>query len=161
MSTNKEAVSPVKYLLCMNDSEHSRVALKFACARAKRRNCQIDILHVLEPADFQGIGAVADKIREERRETGEAFLNQVAEEIQQVTGKTPALTLREGVVEEAIISAVNEDVDADLILLGASPDTNGRHAHISALVKALGDKLLIPIMVLPGNLTDQQIEELA
>lgn len=157
----QKTVQPVKYLVCMNDSEHSRVALKFVCARMRKRNSVLDILHVLEPVDFSGIGAIADKIREEKRAEGQEFLSRMAEEVEKATGKKPALILREGAVEEQVVAAVGEDVNTHMLVLGASPDSNGRHMHITGLVKALGDKLLIPLLIVPGNLTDQQIEELA
>lgn len=160
-NTHAASVKPVKYLVCVNDSEHSRVALKFVCARAQKRGSLIDLLHVLEPSDFQGIMSVADKIREEARKQGEAFLNTLAEEVQQSVGITPSLLLREGDVEDAIINTIQDDLEVHMLVLGASPETNGRHAHITGLVKSLGDRLLIPLVVIPGNMTDAQIEQVS
>lgn len=158
---NAPAVRPVKYLVCVNDSEHSHIALKFAYTRAKKRGSRLDMLHVIEPTNFEGIVSIANKIREENFAKGEAFLARMADEVQQAVGITPSLILKEGSVEEAIIKAVQDDPDLNMLLLGASTDHQGRHVHISALVKIMGDKLLIPMMIVPGNLTDQQIEELA
>jgi nucleotide-binding universal stress UspA family protein len=155
------APSAVKYLVCVNDSDHSRVMLRFACARAKKRGSHIDLLHVMEPADYQGILSVADKIRDERRTKAESLMQDLSTFVQQHAGSTPGVVLREGVVEEQIIQAVQEDVDVHMIMLGASGESDGRHTHITGLVRALGDKLMIPLLILPGTLTDQQIADLA
>lgn len=154
-------VKPVKYLVCVNDTEHSRIALKFACARAKKRGSRVDILHVVEPVDFEGFGAIANKMHEENRAKAEAFLEKMADEVKEMSGVTPTLVLKEGNVEGAILSAVQDDIELNMLIVGASPTRGGRHMHITTLVKELGDKLMIPLVLVPGNLTDQQIEELA
>lgn len=152
---------PSKFLVCINDSDESRVALRFACIKAKKRGGVVDILHVLEPADIQTLFAVADKMREERRQEAEALMKRFSDEAFAISGITPNLILREGQIGAEIVAASLEDVDANMLVLGASPASSNKGRILSGLVGQLGDKLLIPMMLVPGNLTDQQIEELS
>ncbi len=152
---------PGKFLVCVDKSDVSRVALHFACVKAKKRGGLVDMLHVIEPpADFQGLAAVAEKIREERREEAEELMQALAEEAGKV-GITPSILLREGSIGEQIIEVAQEDFDINMLVLGASPSGSGSGRIISWLAGQLGDKLLIPLMLVPGNLTEQQIEELS
>ena len=158
----KAIVQPVKFLVCVDKSEHSRTALDFACAQAAKRGGLIDMLHVLEPADFKGLASIADKMREERREAAEKLLKELAEHIQEKYGITPSMIFREGKITEEILSAVEEDVDANMLVMGAAPDTKSKRGDlIGWLAAQLGDKLLIPMLLVPGNLTEQQIEKLS
>ena len=155
------ALSPGKFLVCVDKSPVSRVALHFACVKAKKRGGLVDMLHIMEPpADFQGLAAVADKMREERREEAEELMQELAEDAGKA-GIMPSILLREGSIGEAIIGAVQEDFDVKMLVLGAAPSNSGRGKLVGWLGNQLGDKLLIPLMLVPGNLTEQQIEELS
>ncbi len=154
------AHAPVKFLVCVDDTDHARVALRFAALRAQRRQGRLDVLHILEPSDYQGLKSVAGKMREEKRREGTMLLQRMAEQIQEEYGLIPCLILREGVLQEEIITATEEDVDANMLILGASPDGDGRTELIAAVAKQLGRRVQVPMIVVPGNLTDQQIEAL-
>ena len=62
------------FLVVVDDSEEMKVALHFACRRAKTSGGRIALLHVQEPADFQHWMAVGDIMREEARTEGEEVL---------------------------------------------------------------------------------------
>lgn len=119
------------------------------------------MLHVLEPpADFQGLAAVAEKMREERREEAEELMQALAEEAGKA-GITPSILLREGSIGEVIVEAAQEDFDVNMLVVGAAQSGSGHGKLIAWLAGQLGDKLLVPLMLVPGNLTEQQIEELS
>ena len=63
----KHVAGRVKYLVCVDGSAQSRVAVRFACLRAKNTNGYVVLLTVIEPAEFQHWMAVEDVMREERR----------------------------------------------------------------------------------------------
>ena len=58
----------VKFLVCVDDSEDCRVALRFACLRARNTDGHIALLYVIEPADFQHWAAVGRLMEAEKRE---------------------------------------------------------------------------------------------
>ncbi len=148
-----------KYMVCVGKGDASRVAVRLACARGKKAGRSVELLHVVEPPDFQALFAVTDKLREERRQEAENLLNDLCALGQQV-GVTPSINLREGVRGEEIVKATLEDPDVSLLILGVEAVESSQSRLVTWLVGRLGGKLLVPVMLIPGNLTDQQLEEL-
>ncbi len=151
------SVPPSKYLVCVSDTPQSRVALKFACLKAQRGGGLVDILHVIPPPDFQTLFNVADRMQQERYEEAKTLLQDVCDEAYNLCGIRPSLLIREGQVGENILQAVHEDPSLDMLVLGASESGKSNDALISWLAAQLGEKLPIPLLLVPGNLTDQQI----
>lgn len=151
---------PIKYLVCVDAREESRVALRLACARAKSRGRrQINLLHVIPPPDMQMLGLVAEKINEERRAEAEVLLQKHAEEAYALSGIMPTLMLRQGAIGDEIVAAAGEDPEISMLVLGVAQEGT-RGTLLAWLASQLGAKLFVPIMLVPGNLTDHQIEML-
>lgn len=157
---NEKSLNQVKFLVCVDESPESLAALHFACIKAKKRGGLVDVLHVLPPADFQTLFSIADKMQEERRQEAENLLQKLADEAHKLTGITISILLREGPVGDEVIAAALEDYDANMLVLGVAPKAANRGKLIAWLASQMGDKLLIPMMLVPGNLTEQQMEEL-
>lgn len=159
--TETPALPKGKFLACIDRRPESKIALTLACLKAAARGGVVEILHVMEPvAEVQTLFSVSDLVREERRKEGEVLMQALADHCQRVSGLTPTLLLKEGRVGDTILSTVLEDPDVTMLVLGAPPGTNGRGQLLSWLAAQLGDRLLVPLMLVPGNLTDQQIETL-
>lgn len=156
MSTTK----PPKYLVCVDQHEESRSALKFACLRGVTRGAIVDIIHVIPPADFQTLGAIADRMSEERQQEGKAILQQHATIAQVNYGITPSLILRDGSAGDEILRTVEELGDVSVIVIGTAHHTKGRGKLAAWLAQQLGQKLFIPLLMVPGNLTDEQLQSL-
>jgi nucleotide-binding universal stress UspA family protein len=151
----------VSYLVCVNNEKYSEVALQFACNLAKRNNGSIVILHVIEPFDYQGIGAVADTMREESFKEAETLLKHLAVKVNKWCSIIPVLVVRVGFVEKEIISLVEEDGGINMLVVGTAPEkTYLKSKVLPPLVASLGSKLRIPMLIVPGNLTSKDIEEL-
>lgn len=150
-----------KLLICVNDTEYSRVALRFCCNKAKNAGYPVEILHVIESMEYQNFLSMADVMRDEKHQEAEELLKRFSEEAYESFGITPSLMLKEGLVGEQIIAAVEEDHGINMLLVGTSPDnTASRGKLIPWLASQLGKSLQIPMLIVPGNLTDQQINEL-
>jgi nucleotide-binding universal stress UspA family protein len=158
---NNPILKSSKYLVCIDNTDVSRIALRFACIKGKRRNILIDMLHVIPPSDIQTIGAVASKIEKDQRDEAEALLQDMAKEAFELSGIRPSLWIRQGNPADEIIAQTLEDYDANMLVLGVTPGTKSGKRVIQSLTSQAGDKLLIPMMLVPGNLTDKQMEALA
>lgn len=150
-----------KYLVCIDGSEPSRSALHFACKQAIKRGGSVEMLHVLPPADMQNLFGVADKVRKEQRQEAEIMTRALSESAFQYSGVTPSVQIRDGRPGEEIINAALADNNVNMLVLGASPESAKRGTLIQWLAGKLGDRLLVPVMLVPGNLTDLQIDELS
>lgn len=150
-----------KFLVCVAENDASPMALRMACKRAKRRgDHQVDILTVVEPMDFQALFGVNDRISDDKREQAEKLLQDLASIANEETGITPTLHLREGKLGEQIIAAVMEDSDVTMLVIGLMPGSATGTKLVSWLSERIGDELLVPLMLVPGNLTDQQLDTL-
>lgn len=149
-----------KFLVCIDDREESKIALRLACMKANARGNRVCMLHVIHPADFQTLGAIADRMREERKAEGHALLSTLAEEAFATYGVRPDIVLREGSVGDEIIAATFDDPDVNMIALGVAHHTSGRGKLTAWLASQLGNKLYVPLMMVPGNLTDQQLQSI-
>ncbi len=147
----------VKYLVCVDGTAHSRVAVRFACLRAKNTKGNVLLLNVIEPAEFQHWMAVEDVMKEERREETESLLQDLAAEVNEWAGVMPVLTVREGNIGEEILAAVEEDPEISFLVVGAAPPEVKRGSLISWLAGQLAGRLRIPLVIVPGNLTDEQL----
>ncbi|MBV8939023.1 MAG: universal stress protein, partial [Alphaproteobacteria bacterium] len=141
---------PPKYLVCVDERPESRVALRLACAKAVVRGGRVEILHVLLPADFQSLNAVADLMREEQRADAEALLQRLSAEAYETYGIMPSVSLRDGQIGEAIVTAATEDYDASMLVLGVAEQGSGRGGLVSWLANQLGARLVIPLLLVPG-----------
>ena len=150
----------VKYLVCVDHREESRIALRLACMKAKARGYRIDLLHVINPADFQTLGGIADRIREEQMTEAQDLLNTLSDDVRQHYGITPGIILREGNTGDEIVSVALSDPDTIMIYLGIAQQSSSRGKLAAWLAGQLGSKLFIPLLMVPGNLTDEQLQTL-
>ncbi len=150
----------VKYLVCVDHREESRVALRLACMKAKARHYRIDLLHIINPTDFQTLGGVADRIREEQMAEARELLHSLADHVRDTFDITPGIILREGNTGEEIVKVALEDPDTIIIYLGIAQQNSSRGTLAAWLASQLGSKLFVPLLMVPGNLTDQQLQTL-
>lgn len=156
----KNPLTSAKYLVCVDSREESRVGLRLACMKAAARGSAVSLLHVLPPADFQVVGAVADRMREERTQEARKLLDMLTAEAEATYGVKPGAILREGTVGDQILAAVLEDPEVSMLVISIAQQGAGRGTLSTWLAGQLGSKLLVPLLMVPGNLTDQQLQTL-
>jgi len=160
-SIRSKSARKTKLLVYIDDGQYSKVALKFACAKAANSKHPVEMLYVLEPMDLVGLTGVEEVMRKERREKAEKVLTKLAAEAHAFAGLTPSLIVREGSLEEQILGALNADEDIGVLILGESTDAKISNKMVAWLVTHACGELQVPIMVVPGGFTEQQIIELA
>jgi hypothetical protein len=73
----------------------------------------------------------------------------------------PILFVREGTPHQAIQNIIGEEPSIGVLVLGAGTGKHGPGPLVSQLAGKMSGKFPIPITVVPGNLTDEQIDALA
>lgn len=157
----KAKTLPRTFLCVVDDSEELSQALRFACRRAVNTGGRIALLYVIEPTEFQHWMAVGDRMKEEAREGAEELIQVVASVVQKRTGHTPVVYIREGKAEEELIKLIDEQTDISLLVLGASTGPEGPGPLVSYLLKEKAGTLRVPVTVVPGGLTDEQIDAIS
>lgn len=150
----------VTFLVCVADDGHSEVAARFAALRARNSGGHVALLHVVQPPEFQHWAAVGELMRQETREEAEALLQAIAAKVEEVTGEPASVTVREGGIGDEILGYIDESEAISLLVVGAAPPDQGRGSLISWLAGQLAGQLNVPLVVVPGNLDDQQLQDL-
>jgi nucleotide-binding universal stress UspA family protein len=145
------------FLVVVDDSEEMKVALHFACRRAKTSGGRIALLHVQEPADFQHWMAVEEIMREEKREEAEELLQKLSAEVVEWSGKVPSFYMREGDRREELVKLLDEDPSISILVLGAGVGRGGPGPIIDYLLSRGASQLRVPVTLVPGSLTDEEI----
>ena len=149
------------FLVVVDETEEMKVALRFACLRARRTGGRVALLYVIEPAEFQHWMAVGDLMREEARSEGEQLLQRLAAQVNELVGTIPVLYVREGKVRDELFKLLDEEPRISILVLGANTGSRGPGPLVSALTGKMIGKLRIPITVVPGNLHDDEIDHVS
>ncbi len=150
-----------KCLVIIDDSPECDRAVYYASRWALRIGGSVVMLRVNDTSDRnqQWLG-VADIMRAEAEEEANAALNRAAMRANGVAAITPECVLREGKPLEQIVDLIEKDLDISMLVLAASLDKEGPGPLITSLAKN-GASLSVPVAVVPGNLSDEEIDALS
>ena len=153
---------PRKFLVVVDDSPEFESALRYAARRARSTGGHVVLLRIIPPAASDAHWAgVREEIERQTRAEAEATLNKWAGEAAERSGSTPMLLIERGEPQACIRKVVGEDPDIKILVLAAGSNAPG--PLVGAVVKQgaafTGRKL--PVTIVPGELTDREIEDLA
>ena len=146
------------FLVMVDDSAERRVALRYACLRARKSGGRVALLRVIEPAgqvEWAGVGAM---LAEERRQDAETLLSGLAAEVTDLTGGLPILLIREGTPRDELLELLEEDPRISILVLAAATGGSGPGPLISALAGRYAAKLAVPMTIVPGNLSETELD---
>lgn len=148
------------YLVVIDDSAEARVALRFAARRATKTDGKVEVLAVVEPQDFVQWGGVQAAIEEEQRLRIEGVVSGAIGEIMDETGVKPSIVIRSGEPIKVVREHIGERQEVTALVLGAAPSGNPGPlvAHFTGTDSG---KLPCPVMIIPGSLSDERLEELS
>ncbi|WP_332657934.1 universal stress protein [Brevundimonas sp.] len=155
---------PRKFLVVVDDSPEFESALRYAARRARSTGGRVAMLRVIPAAaaDAHWSG-VREEIERQTRLEAETLLDKWAAEAAERSGATPMLLIERGEPQDAIRKVVGEDPDIKILVLAAGHGGRGPGPLVSAVVKQgaafTGRKL--PVTIVPGELTEKDIEDLA
>ncbi len=151
-------------LLCIADeSKESRAAVLFAANRAKLNGSRLIILKILEPPEHSLLSAMGDAILEDLRLEAMDRLQSLTNLAREKAGIEAQAILKEGISFDEISELIDEDLEIKTLILAASASRSNPGPLISAATRGalqLG-KRQIAVMMIPGGLSDEQIEDLA
>lgn len=149
-----------KFLVVVDDTPEVRAALRFATRRARNVGGGVTLLRVIVPGDSQLWAGVGEIMREEAREEAEKLLQTMADHVQTDSGIMPELVIREGRTKDELLALIAEDPSIRILVLAAAPGKDGPGPLVTALAGQMSGELQIPITVVPGTLSDEQIDDL-
>ncbi|HAP11243.1 MAG TPA: universal stress protein UspA [Afipia sp.] len=150
-----------KCLVVVDDTAEGDRAVYYASRWALRVGGGVVMLRVIETEDRnqQWLG-VADIMRAEAEEIANAALDRASGRANGIAAITPERVIREGDPGEQILDVIDNDVDIAMLVLAASAGAEGPGPIITMLANTAGT-FPIPITVVPGNLSDLDIDALS
>ena len=148
------------YLVVVDDSAESRVALRFAARRAGKTKGSVEVLGIVEPQDFVQFGGVQAAIEEEQRLRIEGVVSSAVGEILDESGVEAKIIVQQGEPVRAVRDYIGERDEVAALVLGAAP--NGNPGPLVAnFCGADAGRLPCPVMLIPGSLSDERLEQLS
>lgn len=164
MSTQRrsyESGHKPKCLVVVDDSEEWDRAVYYASRWAVRVGGGVVMLRVIEIEDRnqQWLG-VAEVMRAEAEEGANTALDRASGRANGLAAITPERVIREGEPTEQILDVIDKDVDISMLVLAASAGAEGPGPIVTMMAKLMGT-FPVPVVMVPGSLTDLEIDALS
>jgi nucleotide-binding universal stress UspA family protein len=148
------------YLVVIDDSAEARVALRFAARRAAKTNGRVEVLGIVEPQDFVQFGGVQAAIEEEQRLRIEGVVSSAVGEILDESGVEAKIIVQQGEPVKAVRDYVGAREEIAALVLGAAPAGSPGPLVANFCGNDAG-RLTCPVMLIPGSLSDERLEQLS
>ncbi|MBX9615248.1 MAG: universal stress protein [Brevundimonas sp.] len=154
---------PRKFLIIADDSPEFEAALRYAARRARSTNGRVVLLRIMPGGSDEHWSGVREEIQRQQRAEAEALLTRLGEEAAERSGAPPLFLIEEGEALAAIRKVVGEDPEIKILVLAAGGGSRGPGPLVSAVLKqgAAFSGRKLPVTIVPGELTDAEIEDLA
>jgi nucleotide-binding universal stress UspA family protein len=147
-----------KFLVVIDDTEECDRAVAFAAYRVRRTGGAVVFLAVIDTADFQQFLGVEEVMRAEALEEAERLLDARIARVKKLGDIQVETVIREGRGVEPVDALIAQDHDIAILVLGASTSGEGPGPLVTALASRGGSGLHIPVTIVPGSMTDAEIE---
>jgi L-fucose isomerase-like protein len=124
----------------------------------------VALLRVIEPAVFEHWSGVREEMERQERAEAESVLQKLAEQVVAVTGQAPEFLIKHAETTKAAVRAVvAADPDIKILILAAAAGGKGPGPLVSSIARegANWGSRKLPVTVVPGDLTDEEIADLA
>ena len=148
------------YLVVVDDSAEARVALRFAARRAAKTNGRVEVLGVVEPQDFVQFVGVQAAIEEEQRLRIQGVVSAAIGELLDESGVEANVIVQQGDPVRSVREYVGERSEVAALVLGASP-SGSPGPLVAHFTGNDAGKLPCPVMIIPGSLSDERLEQLS
>jgi nucleotide-binding universal stress UspA family protein len=149
---------PRVFLVVVDESEELQTALHYAARRAAHTGGRLALLYVIEPSELQHWISIEKLAHEEQREEAEQLLQRLCEEIAPIAGTMPIVFIREGHRRDELLALIAEEPSISILVLAAGTGPEGPGPLISYLTGKPAARLRIPITIVPGDLTAEQLD---
>jgi nucleotide-binding universal stress UspA family protein len=152
---------PRKFLVLVDDSPEFEAALRYACRRARSTGGRVALLRAIPRTSDEHWSGVREEIERQQREEAEQLLSRLGEEAAERSGAPPIFLIEPGAPQEAVAKVAGDDPDIKILVLAAgSRDLGGLVSHVLKHGAGSSGRRL-PVTVVPGALTEAEVEDLA
>ena len=146
-----------KFLVVIDDTEECDRAVTFAAHRVKRTGGTVILMAVIEPGQFQHWLGVETIMRAEALEEVEKLLDIRLRRISEIGEVKVETIVREGRKAEEVERLINEDREIAILVLASGISSEGPGPLVAAFAMRGANALRVPVTIVPGTLSDEQI----
>ena len=158
--TGERVAMPRVFLVVVDETEEMRNALRYACRRAQHTSGRVALLYVIEPAEFQHWLGVGRVMEEEARVEAEQRMQTLAAEVFAQTGRMPTVHIREGKRSDELVKLLQEEPSISLLVMATATGSSNPGPLVTFLMSNLGRRIRIPVTLVPGELSVEEIDAL-
>lgn len=151
-----------KFLVVVDETEECDRAVLYATYRAKVTGGAVVMMVCIEPTHFQHWLGVKEIMEAEAQEAAQERLDQFKERVEAIASIPVDCVIREGKVAEQINALIDEDEDIGILVLASAVGAKeGPGPLVSSISQGQsGRPFPIPVTIVPGNLSETDIEAL-
>lgn len=146
-----------KFLIILDDAPEMLNAMRYAGIRAAKTGGGVEMLAIISAEEFQHFMGVADVMRAEAHEKIEAHFQVFKSRMEKREGITPTLAIREGDKVDMVLEHIKSDPEIGVLVLGAGTGKGGPGPIIAAVTGRRMSDLRVPITIVPGSMTKDEI----
>ena len=149
---------PRKFLVVVDKTPECKVALRFAARRAQHTGGRVSLLCVPQQADFQQWKGVEEIMMDEAHREAESLVYDAAKAVNDLVGIVPELLIEHGSPAECLLELVKRDKDISILVLASGTAKEGPGPLVSLFASTVQ---ALPVTIVPGDLSDEAVDELA
>lgn len=153
-----------KFMVIIDNTDECEVALAFAARVAHRTGGMVVLFFVIEPAQFQHWLGMQERKTDDQHSQAQALMQFYRRKLKDwgFDALRTETVIREGERGQEIRKYIDRDEDVAILVLGASSDKRGPGPLVSSLATGRNaGNFPIPIYLVPGSLSLEEIEALA
>ena len=147
------------FLVVADNTSEMHQALYYAARRAATANGEVALFRCIEPLEGQLWGGVSNIMENEAEQESKKLLLELSSYCEKLGTTKPKTYLKKGNTSDELIKLINTEKRITVLVLGASIETGNPGPLINFVMNASFESR-IPITIVPGNLTDEQIDDL-
>ena len=150
-----------KFLVVIDETPECDRAVYYAARRAQHTGGALVFLYVIANDGFQHWLGVESIMRAEAEEEARKRMFHFVDRVRAAAGIDPEMMIREGARSDELVKLIEEDEDIAILVLAAGTGSEGPGPLVSNLAGKVSGTFPVPITIVPGNLTDPEIDALA
>ncbi len=150
-----------KFLVVIDDTPECVIALSYAARRAQHTGGAVVLLYVIEPEGPQSFLGVEEVMRAEALEQAQTTLAKFAARVRDLVTLDPEMVIRVGKRPEEVRNLIEADEDIAILVLAAGETSEGPGPLVTAIATRGAGSFPVPITIVPGTLTEEQLDAIA
>ena len=161
--TKKSQISKPRnrlFLVVADDSKELHQALYYAARRAATAGGEVALFRCIEPIEGQLWGGVTEIMEAEAEIASKNLLLELSEYCEKLGAPKPRTFVRKGILHEQLFNLIDKEKAIRVLVLGVSTEHGNPGPLINYVINKGSNECRVPITIVPGNLTDEQIDSL-